>query len=90
MTKLSSVRSLGKKRVAVRVRRIGGSNKYEVVPGSITMLSGEVKVGERDGALIVDENGEAMQPTGNSCGPLRPSIHFIWSQIFSKRIQIYR
>ena len=50
MTKLSSVRSLGKKRVAVRVRRIGGSNKYEVVPGSITMLSGEVKVGERDGA----------------------------------------
>ena len=64
MTKLSSVRSLGKKRVAVRVRRIGGSNKYEVVPGSITMLSGEVKVGERDGALIVDENVEAMQPTG--------------------------
>lgn len=38
MTKLSSVRSLGKKRVAVRVRRIGGSNKYEVVPGSITMV----------------------------------------------------
>ena len=64
MTKLSSVRSLGKKRVAVRVRRIGGSNKYKVVPGSITMLSGEVKVGERDGAQIVDENGETMQPTG--------------------------
>ena len=28
------------------------------------MLSGEVKVGERDGAQIVDENGETMQPTG--------------------------
>lgn len=64
MTKLSSVRPLGKKRVAVRVQRIGRSNKYQVVPGSITMLSGEVKVGERDGAQIVDETGEAMQPSG--------------------------
>lgn len=62
--KLCSVRCLGRKRAAVKVRRIGKTNKYEIVPGSIAMLSEEVKVGEKQDAIVVDENGEIVEPTG--------------------------
>lgn len=63
MDKLQSVRSLGKKRVAVEVRKIG-LNTYEVVPGKITMLSEEIMVGEKKNAVIVSESGEIIEPSG--------------------------
>ena len=63
MDKLQSVRSLGKKRVAVEVRKIG-RNTYEVVPGKITMLSEEIMVGERKSGVVVNESGEVIEPSG--------------------------
>lgn len=59
----NNTRALGTPRVAVKVKRIGATNKYQIEPG-ISMLDGSTLVMERDEAKIIDDNGEEMMPSG--------------------------
>ena len=60
----SRVRPLGKPRVAIKVERIGKSNKYEVVPGSTCVLDAATLVKENKDADIIDDNGEEVTASG--------------------------
>ena len=58
------VRPLGKPMAAIKVKRIGRSNTYEIVPDSICMLDGATLVTENYGANIIDNDGERVDASG--------------------------
>ena len=56
---------INKNRAAVQVKRVGRTNRFRVVEGSLCMINqGEVVSNLPDDWKIVDDNGEEIKPTG--------------------------
>ena len=59
-----AARPLGKPRAAVKVKRIGNSNRFEIIPGSVCLVSENTPVIERAEAAIVDGAGNTVTASG--------------------------
>ena len=56
---------INKNRAAVQVKRVGRTNRFRVVEGSLCMIKqGELVSNLPDDWKIVDDNGEEIKPTG--------------------------